>query len=331
MTQLFFSNLKLKKLVFPTLIFSFISLLQFFLLIKIIDNGNQVSIRDLLFTTFVQENNLDKIKETLSEINYKIPNKFENDFFLASLDQKLQNLIKLIENVKDVDKKVEMLLNNFSPSFNLDIAQCNQKVDLIYNINSIFTTGLGCCSDYAKTSISLLNILGIKAREVNNYRHTSIEYYNKDKWIWIDPSYRVFAYKGEDTNNKLSQFELFSANIGESRFYQFADINLLDFKTLNQIYHHKPSQYGSISYSLTVVNNNFRDQLIDFGIHKSLIDLVYLITGINKGKLTIVPNGNNFIFSKIAQFFSYFTILIIILTNLLITKFIIKKLNIRNF
>ena len=107
--------------------------------------------------------------------------------------------------------------------------------------------------------------------------------------------------------------------------------NLLDFKSLNKIYHHKPQQYGSISYSLTIDNNGLRDKIIDFGINKSIVDLVYLITGINKGKLTIIPTGNNFIFSKIAQFFSYLFIILIIAINLYITKFLLKKTNRRNF
>lgn len=328
MIQLFFSNLKLKRLVLKTLIFSFISFLQLFLLIKIIDKGDQVSIRDLLFTSFVQESDTKKINSTLSKINYVMLDEIDKDFHLAKLEEKLQELIKSIKNVRNVDRKVEILLNNFSPSFNLDDTQCNQKADLIYNINKVFTKGLGCCSDYARVSIFLLNMLNIKAREVNNYRHTSIEYYNEDKnkWVWIDPSYRIFAYRGNDIDNKLNQFEIFSSNIGENNFFQFANKNLLDFKPLNKIYHHKPQQYGSISYSLSVDNNGLRDKIVDFGIHKSLVDLVYLVTGINKGKLTIIPTGNNFIFSKIAQIFSYIFIIFIIILNLFITKFLFKKL-----
>lgn len=333
MIQLFFSSPRLKKYIIGILIFSSISFLQLLLMIKIIDKGDQVSLRDLLFTSFVQENNTKNIKSALNEINYELFDEVEKNYYLAKFEKKLQDLITSIKNKKNIDTKVELLLNNFSPSFNLNGTQCFQKANLIYNVNKIYTEGLGCCSDYARVSIFLLKILNIKAREVNNYRHTSIEYYNKDKkkWIWIDPSYRIFAYKGNDKNNKLSLFEIFSANINEVNFFQFAKKNLIDFKPLNKIYHHKPQQYGSISYSLTVDNNSLRDEIIDFGISKSIVDLVYLITGINKGKLTILPTGNNFIFSKIAQFFSYLFILFIIVINLYITRFLLKKTNTRNF
>lgn len=328
MIQLLLLKSKFKKLLFIILIFSLISLFQFFLVIKIIDKGDQVSIRDLLFTIFVQDRDIQKINNALNKINYKVLDKVEKDFYLTKLDKKLQELLISVKKVRNIDIKVETLLNNFSPSFNIDDAQCSEKADLIYNINNIFTTGLGCCSDYARASIFLLNILNIRAREVNNYRHTSIEYYNEDKkkWIWIDPSYRIYAYSGNDTNKKLDLFEIFSSKIGESIFFQFANKNLLNFKPLIEIYHHQPQQYGSISYSLSVDNNGLRDKIIDFGIHKSLVDLVYLLTGINKGKLTIMPTGNNFIFSKIAQIFSYIFIILIILINLLITKFLLKKL-----
>tara|TARA_B100001093_G_C26704414_1_gene960560 strand:- start:55 stop:1050 length:996 start_codon:yes stop_codon:yes gene_type:complete len=328
MIQLLLLKSEFKKFLLIILIFSLISFLQFFLLIKIIDKGDQVSIRDLLFTSFVQDRDIQKINNALNEINYEVLGKVEKNFYLTKLDKKLQQLLISIKNVRDIDTKVEILLNNFSPSFNLNGTQCNEKTDLIYNINNIFTEGLGCCSDYARASIFLLNILNIRAREVNNYRHTSIEYYNEDKkkWIWIDPSYRIYAYSGNDRNKKLDLFEIFSSNIGESIFFQFANKNLLDFKPLIEIYHHQPQQYGSISYSLSVDNDGLRDKIIDFGIHKSLVDLVYLFTGINKGKLTIMPTGNNFIFSKIAQIFSYIFIILIILINLLITKFLLKKL-----
>ena len=112
----------------------------------------------------------------------------------------------------------------------------------------------------------------------------------------IDPSYRIFAYRGNNKNNRLNQFEIFAANISEAKFFQFAKKNLLDFKSLNKIYHHKPQQYGSISYSLTIDNNGLRDKIIYFGINKSIVELVYLITGINKGKLTIIPTETIFFF-----------------------------------
>ena len=190
-------------------------------MVKIIDKGDQVSIRDLLFTSFMQEKETKKIKNTLNEINYELLDEVEKKFYLDKLEKKLQDLIRSIKNIKNIDVKVEMLLNNFSPSFNLDGTQCFKKVDLIYNINQVYSKGLGCCSDYARASIFLLNILNIKARKVNNYRHTSIEYYNEDrkKWIWIDPSYRIFAYRGNNKNNRLNQFEIFAANISEAKFF----------------------------------------------------------------------------------------------------------------
>ena len=187
---------------------------------------------------------------------------------------------------------------------------------------------MGCCSDYAKVSIFLLNLLGIDAREVNNYRHTTIEYFNKqkNKWIWIDPSFRIFAYKGKNINNKLNQFEVFTNKLNDSTFYQFANKQLLNFIPLEQIHYYRPQQYSSISYSLMNINNDLRDKLIDFGIHKSIVDLFYLVTGINKGKLTVIPNGNSYIFYVFAQISAYITILLIITLNIFISLKIISKL-----
>ena len=321
MTQQFFSNLRLKKVIFFLFLFSLISLIQLYLIIKIVDKGDQVSIRDLIFTTFVSDLNTNKIKNILSEIEYSKFDENQKQYYLKQIDKRLQNIILSLQNELNIDKKVELLLNQFSPSFNLENVECNSTTNLVYNVNTIFTKGLGCCSDYAKVSIFLLNLLGIDAREVNNYRHTTIEYFNKQKrkWIWMDPSYRIFAYKGKNIDNKLDQFEVFTNKLNDSTFYQFASKQLLNFIPLKQIHYYRPQQYSSISYSLMNTNNNIRDKLIDFGIHKSLVDLFYLVTGINKGKLTVIPNGNSYIFYVFAQICAYITILLIITLNIFIS------------
>jgi hypothetical protein len=333
MIQQFFSNLKFKHIIHFFLIFSFISFIQFFLIIKIVDKGEQVSIRDLLFTQFVNDQNLNKIEGILSQIEYSKLNDTYRKEYLKNLDVGLLNLLKNLENYFDTDEKVEILLNKFSPSFNLENVQCNEVANLYYNVNTIFTTGRGCCSDYARAAIFLLKILDIKARQVNNYRHTSIEYFNeqKNKWIWIDPSYRIFAYKGKKLDNKINQFQIFTSKINDSKFHQFANTKLINFIHLEQIYHHKPQQYGSISYSLMNTNNDLRDKLIDYGIPKSMVNLIYLITGKNKGKLTVLPNGNSYIFYVFAQIFAYLTILFIIIFNIYVSLKIMLKINSRIF
>ena len=50
-----FPNPRFKKYIIGILIFTSISFLQLLLMVKIIDKSDQVSIRDLLFTSFMQE------------------------------------------------------------------------------------------------------------------------------------------------------------------------------------------------------------------------------------------------------------------------------------
>lgn len=60
---------------------------------------------------------------------------------------------------------------------------------------TVFDTrrGKGCCSDYSKSFLFYANYLGLQAREVSLFNHTTVEYLNRStgQWHWLDPSNRV--------------------------------------------------------------------------------------------------------------------------------------------
>ncbi len=49
--------------------------------------------------------------------------------------------------------------------------------------------GKGCCSDYSKAWLFYANLLGMRAREVSTFNHTTVEYLNRatGQWQWLDP------------------------------------------------------------------------------------------------------------------------------------------------
>ena len=103
------------------------------MIIKTVDKGDQVSIRDLIFTIFCTSDlNTNKIKDILSEIEYSNFDENQKQFYLKQIDKKLQNFILSLQNELNIDKKVVLLLNQFSPSFNLENVECNTTANLIY-------------------------------------------------------------------------------------------------------------------------------------------------------------------------------------------------------
>lgn len=60
---------------------------------------------------------------------------------------------------------------------------------------TVFDTrrGKGCCSDYSKSFLFYANYLGLPAREVSLFNHTTVEYLNRqtNEWQWLDPYNRV--------------------------------------------------------------------------------------------------------------------------------------------
>ena len=57
--------------------------------------------------------------------------------------------------------------------------------------STVFETrqGKGCCSDYSKAWMFYANLLGLPAREVSLFNHTTVEYLERatGRWHWLDP------------------------------------------------------------------------------------------------------------------------------------------------
>lgn len=61
--------------------------------------------------------------------------------------------------------------------------------------HTVFDTrrGKGCCSDYSKAWLFYANHLGMTAREVSLFNHTTVEYWDRQtgQWQWLDPYNRT--------------------------------------------------------------------------------------------------------------------------------------------
>ncbi len=154
-------------------------------------------------------------------------------------------------------------------------------------------SGQGCCSDFSKAWLFYANYLGLKAREVNNLGHTTVEYWDRQRgrWDWLDPFMKM-----EMTNAQgipLNQTEIRAVSLVD--FVQFVRLPgaHTDFKPQSYGGYH-PSQYAAISWRRGV---NFLQmeawdsRLRSLGLPKSLRQLLLLTAGVQPGWLVLTTNS----------------------------------------
>ena len=310
--------------IFLIITFISISLVQAYSLTHLIDNGSQVVLRDLLFTKIYTEHELDELHKALEKINYS---NYTNDDFHSIYKELPEDLKSDIEfsmnSFSNINDKVLSIINTFSPSF--DREQCLIN-DLLNTTKKIYNSGEGCCSDYAKSAITILAIMGIKAREVNNNRHTSIEYFNPDtnSWIWIDPSYRLYAVNHNGA--KLSAEAIFFSRYDNINYIEFGSDSLIGYSPFKENRFHKPNQNNALFYSLESLDPPLREKLITSGINPAITDLIFHLTNLRQGKLALMPYGFQSIIFTFSKYLAFLLIIIGLLFNTLISFFISVKI-----
>jgi len=153
-------------------------------------------------------------------------------------------------------------------------------------------SGQGCCSDFSKAWLFYANYLGLRAREVNNIGHTTVEYFDRQrgKWVWLDPFNKVkFVDEGEVP---LSQREIRAMSLFDVAQVRRLPGSHADFDPRGYV-GYQPREYAVVSWRRGV---NFLEveawdaRLRDWGLPKSLRQLVLLSTGIQPGWLVLATD-----------------------------------------
>jgi hypothetical protein len=315
------------KCFFLVLVFFSIGLVQVFILIKTIDNGSQVVIRDLLFTEVYTEHELDSLHKKLDEINYSNYSEEDLKNIYNDFPQDLKKIIEFsINTLSSQHQKVTYIINHFSPSFNMDSQQCMIS-DISSTTRKIFEAGLGCCSDYAKSAVTILASIGIKSREINNNRHTSIEYFNShtNSWVWIDTSYRLYSINEE--GELQSAEEIFLSRYSEIKYVEFGLKNLTQFTSFKINKFHKPNQNNALFYSLESLDPPLRDRFIELGINPAITEIIFHVTNMRQGKIVLMPYGFQSIIFSFAKYSAFLFILLGVMLNLIMSFLISMKIS----
>jgi hypothetical protein len=263
----------------------------FLLLLALTNSDQKVHIRNLVFSDFVA----DSQATSQDRVNALIENGFKTDpqtaAYLRYLNPRFQQELSRLQ--------VEQRLVGRELALAIAARLGDPKESQICGVESlgkvVFDTdsGQGCCSDFSKAWLFYANYLGLRAREVNNLGHTTVEYWDAAlrKWVWLDPFMRM---EMTDANGlPLNQFEIRRMSLVETvRFVRLPGAQAGFEPRAYAGYH--PSQYAAISWRRGV---NFLEveawdtRLRALGLPKSLRQLALLTTGVQPRWLVLTTNA----------------------------------------
>ena len=189
-------------------------------------------------------------------------------------------------------------------------SQCGNDGDLEARVKMV-VANKGCCSDFTEAFLVFANLLGVRAREVHDGSHTTVEYYdpNDNKWKWVDPQYKLQMAKG---NTILSFYEISDSEIGD---------NLLALDALNAKYRSPFLNVWNknlIGYTLgsnVVEVEEFEERIRLIPLLKPVYQLASHLAGVRPGYLWVRTRSD----AAIHGLFKYIAMayaLLVILANL---------------
>jgi len=163
---------------------------------------------------------------------------------------------------------------------------------------TVFDTrrGLGCCSDYSKSFLFYANFLGLQAREVSLFNHTTVEYFNRTTghWQWLDPFNRVEIVNA--AGQFLSLWQVRQTPVFELLIYRKLLTAAANFDVAKYA-GYMQSQMGSILWRR---GTNFLEveawdsKMQSWGLTKSQRQLLMLIAGVQPHWLMVTTHANFF-------------------------------------
>lgn len=152
--------------------------------------------------------------------------------------------------------------------------------------------GQGCCSDFSKAWLFYANYLGLKAREVHNYGHTTVEFFDRqrNRWVWLDPYNKVKFVN--PAGGPLNQREIREMSLFESAAVTRLPGSPPDFNP-ERYEGYQPRGFAVVSWRRGV---NFLEverwdsRMRSWGVPKSLRQLVMLSVGVQPGWVVLATD-----------------------------------------
>jgi hypothetical protein len=196
--------------------------------------------------------------------------------------------------------------------------------------------GKGCCSDYSKAWLFYANLMGLPAREVSLFNHTTVEYLDRatGRWHWLDPfhHYEIINHQGQ----VFSLLEVRNARYGEDLRMRTSLLSEISFDA-NGYAGYSRAQMGAIFWRR---GTNFLEietwdkQFRAWGLPKNVRQFAALLTGVQPGWLMLTTDADYFYYNLLRAliwFLMYFWLVLnvvwLIASFLLGTKIFTKYRN----
>ncbi|WP_146100106.1 hypothetical protein [Limnohabitans sp. TS-CS-82] len=249
--------------------------------------SQQVYLRDLMFSEIVSDHQRINVNEWLAR-GFKRDK--QTDLYAGYVHP---NSLEMLEKLpKDSDRALALAIVDV-------IGHADGSVCGLETLGAtVFDTrrGKGCCSDYSKSWLFYANYLGLTAREVSLFNHTTVEYWDRQsgRWQWLDPYNRAEMVDAQ--GQAMSLLSVRNADFGSG-----VSIKLLPLADAK----FDPDQYAG--YSRTQMGTmlwrrgtNFLEveawdrRLQAWGLPKKVRQLVTLVSGVQPGWLMLTTHADHF-------------------------------------
>jgi len=256
--------------------------------------SQRVYLRDLFFSEILTDASVSN--ET--EINRRLSDAFKKDASTqAYVDYLPSESLRLLSSHKGDDRSLALAITEILGTSNGSVCGLETLGQTVFDTRR----GMGCCSDFSKSFLFYANYLGLQAREVSLFNHTSVEYLNKanGRWQWLDPFNRVEIVDVAGT--PLSLFQIRQTSIFEALTYRKISTASGSFDVVKYAGYAR-AQMGTILWRR---GTNFLEvetwdrTMQGWGFSKSLRQAVMLVSGVQPHWLMVTTHVDSFYYKTL--------------------------------
>lgn len=256
--------------------------------------SQRVYLRDLFFSEILTDVSVSN--ET--DINRKLNDAFKKDASTqAYVDYLPPESVRLLSSHKGGDRSLALAITEALGTPDGSVCGLETLGQTVYDTRR----GKGCCSDFSKSFLFYANYLGLQAREVSLFNHTTVEYLNQGigRWQWLDPFNRVEVV--DAAGQPLSLFQIRQTSIFEALTYRKIGTALGSFDVVKYA-GYAPAQMGTILWRR---GTNFLEvetwdrTMQGWGFSKSMRQAVMLAAGVQPHWLMVTTHADSFYYKTL--------------------------------
>lgn len=256
--------------------------------------SQRVYMRDLLFSEILMDQRL----KNEDEINQRLSANFKTDAstlaYVIYLDPET---LRSLSAHKGDDRSLALAIAEVLGTPDGSVCGLETLGQTVFDTRR----GKGCCSDYSKSFLFYANYLGLQAREVSLFNHTTVEYLNRanGQWQWLDPFNRVEIT--DAAGHALSLYQIRQTSAFEALTYKKLASAAGAFDA-GKYAGYAPAQMSTILWRR---GTNFLEveawdrKMQGWGLSKSMRQAVMLTSGVQPHWLMVTTHADTFYYKTL--------------------------------